>query len=496
MSSLLLLLCICLSICLASNILLSPNAMSISNSSFVSILKNASVNSNPDAWQIIPQNQIGFHLSLTLSNQYSFHPINPSLITIQFQTINTSIFNPLLLSISQSNTLYISTILPFINDIAYPPCDSTPPYTQTFATGNIKQLLSINNSQTRIFKATNNTYSDDDIQLDTNQTNHTLLSMSDPSLYTVSLKYTPSNDSLLVNSECGYSYIASQSPLTIFLAATEILSEFNIASINVTHQILPIPTSSPTDGGVVIVGPDDDTSTTSDSVTRISDTTNVSDADSVEEQATSNPLKAQKEDNLVLLILSGVLGIAIVLSILEIIHSKLQGGLCHCKSLGFHRSDQMQYGPILLYAFSVCNIVTDIYISYRACIYFFNTKATDLAVLIVAICSFVFIIIPYCINILAMTRIFNLKCKSNGPQKWFEKHLVFFFLLEFLSCDSYICIKLVKSNIFGMELFNSGHSSIELKKVRATKKATILTQVCHIAFILLFDHHLMFRCDQ
>ena len=165
-----------------STLQLSPNN-SFTDSAIINTLKNVFINPDINAWQIIPRNQIGFHLSLTLSNPYNFHHTNQTTITIQFQTINTSNTNPLLISIAPSNTTYISTILPSYHKITYPHCNNTQP----LATGNIEQLLSINNTQLRITKATNNVYTENDIQPQTDKpiTNHSLIMMHSQSLFTI-----------------------------------------------------------------------------------------------------------------------------------------------------------------------------------------------------------------------------------------------------------------------------------------------------------------------
>lgn len=86
-----------------------------------------------------------------------------------------------------------------------------------------------------------------------------------------------------------------------------------------------------------------------------------------------------------------------------------------------------------------------------------------------------------------MTFVIRMQCSTKGPKLWMNKHLKFFILLQIISSDCYSVVKLIKSNIFGMDLFNSGHAHIELKKIKNIKLTMICIQnVPQIVFQILF----------
>eukprot|EP01084_Bolivina_argentea_P260347 439636_1 len=60
--------------------------------------------------------------------------------------------------------------------------------------------------------------------------------------------------------------------------------------------------------------------------------------------------------------------------------------------------------------------------------------------------------------------------------KWMIILFFFFVFLVMITADSYLTLMLIASNVFGMNIFNSGHSTIELNKIRAIKFATIILE--------------------
>eukprot|EP01084_Bolivina_argentea_P203800 348007_1 len=124
-------------------------------------LKSASSNSNIK-WKMFPTDNIGFHMKLSLNTLWSFDPINTT--TLQIQINSDSIgnqFRELLISFSQSNNIYFSTLIQIDetdDHLIYPKC-KTYPTKQQFANGNIYTLLQNNTlTSNRIQTAMNNTF--------------------------------------------------------------------------------------------------------------------------------------------------------------------------------------------------------------------------------------------------------------------------------------------------------------------------------------------------
>eukprot|EP01083_Nonionella_stella_P175813 613358_1 len=182
--------------------------------------------------------------------------------------------------------------------------------------------------------------------------------------------------------------------------------------------------------------------------------------------------------------------IVLVLCLLDVMHSKLPNGLSKC-----HPSDQMHYFQIFLFGLAVCNELSDIYITHQIVIYVLDTDGAFRISIhsVIALSAICFIIIPYVVTIISTVRIYKMECTNRGPGYWFEKHMVLFIVLELLSCDPYVTVSLIKSHVFGMNVFNSGHTTIELNKIRSIKLQTICTQnipqiAIQFIFIRMIDH--------
>ena len=461
----------------------------------IQILKDTT-ESTPDQWEITPTDQTGFHLQLNLDETWAFHPIHRTQITLQIQTATTNLASladsvtdsfpghDLLFSFSYNDAHYVSSAVSIHTDsppLWFPRCEANDDaVTQSLAAGNVQHIISDNTSSSSTASRLSRVMIIDDLNGERAPNNSSSSSssaqfvLSKESESTFILDHYP-NDSdfrFSLNEHGGCSFNASLHSLTVYIAALQIGSPVDILSISVQQEIWTQNLSTKS------IDPSDPQSLIEDGLFG------------------SGWSDWFGFGHWFLLVIYIVILMAATMTLLDKTHSKLSGqgqsGLCCCcRSGGVARrrcgcgestlcrpADEMNSSSILLFGLAACNMMTVIYLSWKGCIYFIETESADLKILIIDLCSFIFIMIPYCINIVAMTKIHNLKTQSNGPRNWFERHFLFFAVLEFVSCDSYLSLKLVKSHIFGMDLFDSGHSSLDLKRIRATKMATICTQVC------------------
>eukprot|EP01084_Bolivina_argentea_P011439 21379_1 len=223
----------------------------------INILKPNDIiaNQTTNTWQILPSNTIGFHLQLSLShNKWSFHETKTTKIILQITIDSNTTNNNLLLSFSQQNTnkYFITSTIP---NLIYPQCNNNN--TQTKAKGNIETLLSKNNTNNRISKATNNTY---------NNISYSSSIIPSILIYTIEnirnnyMQFTSNIDQL----SCKYIPMLPHISLNIYIAAIDIGNIFTIKSINITHEIYE-PTPSPTELQIFI----DDTTTTTTTTNNI-----------------------------------------------------------------------------------------------------------------------------------------------------------------------------------------------------------------------------------
>ena len=179
-------------------------------------------------------------------------------------------------------------------------------------------------------------------------------------------------------------------------------------------------------------------------------------------------------DDSVIIITALIVCVAIILSIINTIHSANTNGLI----LFDNMSDQFNSKIILIIAFKVCDVITDI--AVLAKIASFYAHIHDKTISFLLLCSILSLLFSYGINLSVIRKIMNFQYKTEGPIIWFSQYIIFFIFLVCVTCDSYLSVQLISSNIFAINLFNSGHSIIELKKIEAVKILSILSQVNHI----------------
>ena len=180
---------------------------------------------------------------------------------------------------------------------------------------------------------------------------------------------------------------------------------------------------------------------------------------------------------LILKIVGGILFISVILSIFDYLHSKCHCGTCCCCG---GLSDQYHWPSIILIGMRYSDEILDISVLYWMSIYYLYTDQTDtnnLIIIILILVSVVSLLLTYLINLFSMYKIVKMQVKSSGPSIWFNKHMLFFVFMVLFTSDSYLTLNLISSNIFGMKLFNSGHTSIDLHRMRSTKTSTIVLQV-------------------
>ncbi len=175
----------------------------------------------------------------------------------------------------------------------------------------------------------------------------------------------------------------------------------------------------------------------------------------------------------VLFMIEGIIAFFIILAMLDCIHSKT-GMNCGC--FGFHQHDHWNYRVIIETSLRISDIASNLAVLYIMITYYF-IMSTDLILFISLICNIFSITMAYLLNLISMCKIVKLPTNSRGPMIWFDQHMIFFVFCVIITCDSYLSVQIISSNMFGLDLFNSGHSKIELKKIRFLKIILLIVQV-------------------
>eukprot|EP01084_Bolivina_argentea_P166957 289840_1 len=188
-----------------------------------------------------------------------------------------------------------------------------------------------------------------------------------------------------------------------------------------------------------------------------------------------------------------ILLFAFIIAFLDIIHS---GSKQECSFIcGSHRSDEYNYQIIIIMALRICDIITDISVFVIICWYHKTTEKYAYGfLLLLIVCDAASLLTVYAMNVFGMCKVVRLPTYNEGPLIWFGKYMLFFVFLIFISCDLYLTVKLISSNILGMSIFNSHHSSIELEKIKSIKLVTILFQnipqiIMQSLFLIVVQEH-------
>ena len=140
-------------------------------------LNGASISTNPNSiisnnnqWILSPSNQIGYDMKISLNSSWSAKSYEATLFHIKLhrnESLTTA--NNLIVIFSFNDAVYLSNVISINNandNFAYPGCPKPPDtdsqgdvrYSTNPAFGDIEEILSSNDSQSRISKATQGTY--------------------------------------------------------------------------------------------------------------------------------------------------------------------------------------------------------------------------------------------------------------------------------------------------------------------------------------------------
>ena len=114
----------------------------------------------------------------------------------------------------------------------------------------------------------------------------------------------------------------------------------------------------------------------------------------------------------------------------------------------------------------------------------------EVVILICAIGSTMFILIPYVANLVYATRIKNIIRGNEAAKSWFMARSRVFTFLVVLTGGCYPALSLVSSNVFGLKILSSGLTQYELKKLTRIKVFTtvILENVPQLVLQALYAY--------
>eukprot|EP01084_Bolivina_argentea_P204813 349825_1 len=128
------------------------------NGANVILLKDTTVDTVDNEWNINVTDHAGFHMQIDLDNKWGFHPNKSSNITliIYSRDIIDDTDSDLLFAFSVGNAEYVSMLLRFDNDQKnnqiHPNCSGNFINTENLASGNIKTTVASNNGKPRYTK--------------------------------------------------------------------------------------------------------------------------------------------------------------------------------------------------------------------------------------------------------------------------------------------------------------------------------------------------------
>ena len=174
----------------------------------------------------------------------------------------------------------------------------------------------------------------------------------------------------------------------------------------------------------------------------------------------------------VLLSVEVLIIIGVILMLIHGLHSKT-GMNCTC--CGFHQTDQWKGSVIMETVFRISDNITNIALFDVMVRHHFSKDSFNIILFACLACSVFSICIAYLLNILSMRRIVRLRInlQSRGPMIWFNKHMLFFVFLVAITCDVYLCVEIISSNIFGMDIFDSGIQELNSNRLQISRLALL-----------------------
>eukprot|EP01083_Nonionella_stella_P288803 982725_1 len=156
---------------------------------------------------------------------------------------------------------------------------------------------------------------------------------------------------------------------------------------------------------------------------------------------------------------------------------------------GFHPVDDAQWLSVIIFAVQFWDFTSDV----NLCVELWGRDLSiNMLILISAIGSTAFVIIPYLANLIIAINIkkSGIIRNNESAKTWFQANSAMFGLLVVLTGGCYPALALVSSNIFGLNIMNSGLTLYELGKLSKIKVfgTVILENVPQLAFQALYAY--------
>ena len=150
-----------------------------------------------------------------------------------------------------------------------------------------------------------------------------------------------------------------------------------------------------------------------------------------------------------------ILLVSFIFGILSYLHKKDRIN-CGCMNL----NDNDKVMNVLMYGISVGSLFLNVILMIRILAYYSSNKKL-VGILVVGIIFMVLLVVIYIINIIhAYIISTNIKQYTFKPPiiKYFKRYKLFYITLTLINGDSYAALKLINSNLFGLDRFDAGIS--------------------------------------
>ena len=254
------------SIPITKNAYLTPSNEDSGNGATITRLGNGldvDSSGSPQYWELDANDNQGFNLQLSLDDTWGFHPSNTTKLIISIESddlycngnpSNCNVGQDIIVAFSQNGvSQYISVMIQLDltgENLIYPGCDRTSPYTQSYEPGNIVSLIdAYNNNRDRLYKMKKGGNADD------------LSTVIAPVKFPLSfiLENNPSSNYMLfslindgVMSSCGFIEMTTEIGLDIYFSSEDIGGvSFEMKALNVTHIYDPTTSDLYCDNGLI-----------------------------------------------------------------------------------------------------------------------------------------------------------------------------------------------------------------------------------------------------
>eukprot|EP01084_Bolivina_argentea_P299446 516168_1 len=186
--------------------------------------------------------------------------------------------------------------------------------------------------------------------------------------------------------------------------------------------------------------------------------------------------------NYVLAMLITIITLSVIISIIGYIFNKM----------GNTKVDNGNVMSLIMYAFQVCDFISDLNLSIEIFTQFSNNSTTfknAYGLYIAGYGSILFVFLPYIVNVLLICRIKKYVSNNKAAIVYFEQKSSLFVILVLCSGGAYASLNLVSSNLFGFEILNCGLSKYELKQLSGLKLfANVLLEnlpqlICQLLYV-------------